>query len=260
MSTATANAADRASDIEARLKTIYATSEIVVPGKPTQKLVNHMTPAQGLMLRDLVRKAGAKRTLEIGMGTGLSGLHICWGLALVGDGGQHLAIDPFQDKDYWQSRGLALRDDAGLTDMFHWTGEFDDIALPRLLQEEQKFDFILIDGDHRFEATMLDFYYCDKLLRVGGIMVIDDTDWPSVWRVVNFAQRHRNYEWVTSIKADIGPWTRPWGWKLRFKRVQQFRKLGWPVKEALFRPRHQSVALKKVAENDRPEDFWASIE
>jgi len=216
------------------------------------------------LLRDLVVKANAKRTLEIGMGTGLSGLHICWGLARAaakhGELGRHLAIDPFQDGDYWQSRGLGLRDDVGLHDIFEWTGEFDDVALPHLYKAGEKFDFIFIDGDHRFEAAMLDFYYCDKMLPVGGIMVIDDTDWPSVWRVVNFARRHRSYEWIGQIKADIGPLTRPWGWTLRWRRVQQFRKQGWPIREALFRPRYQCVALKKLAENDRPEDFWASLE
>ena len=132
--------------------------------------------------------------------------------------------------------------------------------MPRLYKAGEKYDFIFIDGDHRFEAAMLDFYYCDKMLPVGGIMVIDDTDWPSVWRVVNFARRHRNYEWVGEIQAAIGPWTRPWGWKLRWKRMQQFKSQGWPVSEALFRKRYQCVALKKVAENNRPEDFWASIE
>ena len=260
-----ASAADVAARIGQRLDGIFKSGEIVVPGKPTQKLVNHVTRTQGNLLRDLVVKADAKRTLEIGMGTGLSGLHICWGLAKVAeqnghDVGKHLAVDPFQDKDYWQSRGLALRDDVGLRDIFEWTGEFDDIALPRLYKAGESFDFIFIDGDHRFEAAMLDFYYCDKMLPVGGVMVIDDTDWPSVWRVVNFARRHRSYEWVGEIKADIGPLTRPWGWKLRWRRVQQFRSQGWPVREALFRPRYQCVALKKVAENDRPEDFWAPLE
>jgi hypothetical protein len=196
------------------------------------------------------------------MGTGLSGLHICWGLArAAGDGplGRHLAIDPFQTGAFWQGRGLALRDQAGCRDIFQWRGERDDKVLPELLANSEQLQFALIDGDHRFEAAMLDFYYLDKLLPVGGVCVFDDTDWPSVWRVVQFARTHRHYQWLDAVPIDQGPLTRPWGWKLRLRRWQTFRRQNWPLLEAIRRKPYQFVALRKTAEDDRPEHFWTGL-
>jgi hypothetical protein len=271
---------ERQRRIEQAIEQVYATRQIDpgVSGRLPYRLVHNVNPDEGRMLRDLVAQVRPRRTLEIGMGTGLSGLHLCWGLlraapapgtnsgAALGNGaadaplGRHTAIDPFQKGEFWQGIGLALRDQAGATDMFEWIGERDDVVLPRMLAAGEKIEFALIDGDHRFEAAMLDFYYIDKLLPVGGMCVIDDTDWPSVWRVVQFALRHRNYEWVDAVPIDQGPLTRPWGWKLRFRRWGTFRRQGWPLREALRRKPYQFVALRKTAEDHRPEHFWKNLE
>ncbi len=258
--------------IAATIAEVQRTSTINVPGHPPFKLQHHVAPSEGELLRDLVAQCGAKRTLEIGMGTGLSGLYICWGLirahmknpaAANAAGGtpiKHTAIDPFQAGDFWQSRGLALRDHAGATPLFDWIGQPDDLALPKLLEQGTQLDFALIDGDHRFEAAMIDFYYIDKMLRVGGICAIDDTDWPSVWRVAQFAMLHRDYQWVQGVPIDLGPITRPWGWKLRASRLRTYARQGWSRWEALRRKPYQFVALRKTREQPKAEEFWANLE
>jgi len=254
------------------IKQVFETGHIERPGQPAWKINHNVNPDEGRMLRDVVADLKPDRCVEIGMGTGLSGLHICWGLARAwgesverggespSDGWRHLAIDPFQKGDFWQGVGLALRDQAGCENLFSWTGERNDQALPRLLAEDKKIQFALIDGNHRFEAALIDFYYIDKLLSVGGVCAIDDTDWPSVWRVVQFALRHRYYEWVDAVPIDQGPLTRPWGWKLRAKHLQTFWRQKWSLTEALRRKPYQFVVLRKTAEDDRPEHFWESLE
>ncbi len=250
--------------IAGAIQEVQRTSTINVPGHPPYKLQHHVNPSEGELLRDLVAGCGARRTLEIGMGTGLSGLYICWGLAHAnatkGQSAKHVAIDPFQDGDFWKGRGLALRDHVGATPVFDWMGQSDDIALPNLLSQGTQLDFALIDGDHRFEAAMIDFYYIDKMLRVGGICAIDDTDWPSVWRVVQFAVLHRDYEWVKAVPIDLGPITRPWGWRLRASRLRTFARQGWSRWEALRRKPYQFVALRKTREQPKDEQFWANLE
>lgn len=258
-----ADAAALEARIEATIQRVYDTRRIERDGAEPFELKHNVNPDEGRMLRDLVQRQNPRRTIEIGMGTGLSGLHICWGLVRAGGdlaAKKHTAVDPFQDGEFWQGVGLALRDQAGCGDLFEWVGQRDDIYLPQLFSEGQTIDFALIDGDHRFEAAMLDFYYVDKLLPVGGMCVIDDTDWPSVWRIVQFALRHRNYEWVDAVPIDQGPITRPWGWKLRSRRWETFRKQGWPLLEALRRRPYQFVALRKVREDHRPEHFWENFE
>src|SRR6185503_13112859 len=51
-------------------------------------------------------------------------------------------------------------------------------ALPGL--ERHDLDLVLIDGRHGFPAPMLDWYYTASMLRVGGLLVLDDTQ---LWTV-----------------------------------------------------------------------------
>jgi predicted O-methyltransferase YrrM len=45
-------------------------------------------------------------------------------------------------------------------------------VLPTLVKK--KYDFIFIDGWHTFDYTLLDFFYSSLILKIGGIIVIDD--------------------------------------------------------------------------------------
>src|SRR6185503_8457497 len=51
-------------------------------------------------------------------------------------------------------------------------------ALPGL--ERHDLDLVLIDGRHGFPAPMLDWYYTAPMLRIGGLLVLDDTQ---LWTV-----------------------------------------------------------------------------
>ena len=47
------------------------------------------------------------------------------------------------------------------------------------------FDFIYIDGDHSYEQVVKDLNNSFKVLKVGGIILLDDYGWESVRRAVN---------------------------------------------------------------------------
>jgi hypothetical protein len=45
-----------------------------------------------------------------------------------------------------------------------------------------------IDGWHTFEQTLIDIYFANRLVKVGGYVIVDDVSWPSMSKAVsNFA-------------------------------------------------------------------------
>jgi len=69
-------------------------------------------------------------------------------------------------------------------------------ALPRLCAEGERFDFVFIDGRHLFDCVLVDFFYVDRLLEVGGYVALDDLWMPAVRKVKSFILRNRSYELV----------------------------------------------------------------
>jgi hypothetical protein len=60
-------------------------------------------------------------------------------------------------------------------------------------------DLAYIDGFHSYEYALLDLFYIDRMLRVGGVVGFNDCDWPAVIPTLHFVQKHRHYEAV-----DVG--------------------------------------------------------
>lgn len=148
----------------------------------------------GMFLGETVQKYHLKNTLEIGMAYGLSSLFICQAHQNVGSG-QHIAIDPFQVKK-WKSIGLLNIKRAGLEQKLKFFEDGSEKILPQLHLQNEKIDFAFIDGSHLFDYTLVEFFYLDRLLNVGGYIVFDDIWMPSIRKVVSFVLRNRNYELI----------------------------------------------------------------
>jgi len=68
------------------------------------------------------------------------------------------------------------------------------LMLPGLLERGVKLDLAFIDGWHTFDYTLLDFFYIDKMLRPGGVVLLHDQSWPSKQKVIRFIMTHRRYK------------------------------------------------------------------
>ena len=142
--------------------------------------------AEGEALRDWVLRERATRTIEVGLGYGISALHICEGL--LGNSGptaRHVVIDPYQATRF-SDLGLQFLDEAGVREMVEHHAEKSEIVLPRFVDEARSFDLAFVDGNHRFDGVFVDLFYLGRLVRKGGIVFLDDYQLPGVARAVSF--------------------------------------------------------------------------
>ncbi len=205
----------------------------------------------GMIFKELIQKNHLERTLEIGMAYGLSTMFICQSHHDKGSG-SHIAIDPFQST-MWKSIGMLNIKRAGLSEKLQLFEAFSYEVLPQLLAEGKKIDFAFIDGSHQFDYTLVDFFYVDKLLEVGGYVVFDDIWMPGIRKVLYFILKNRGYEIVVN-HSDIS-------WKKRVERTAR-RWIQNPLERdhngIRFLPLNICV-LKKISEDNRPWDFYRSF-
>jgi predicted O-methyltransferase YrrM len=155
-----------------------------------------VTPGRGKFVGDLVRQLKPDATLEIGMCWGLSTLHILE--AMVENGGvrqPHIVIDPFQ-KTYTHNGALRVLREAGADQFVEHHAELSQIFLPKLVEQGRHFDFVFIDGSHRFEAVLMDVAFVHWLLPPGGVMAVDDTELDAVHLACRFAETNWGYTYI----------------------------------------------------------------
>lgn len=138
-------------------------------------------------LQRLVERRKPERALEIGMAYGVASL------AILGAGARRLtSIDPFQSAD-WEGVGRHGVERAGFAERHTLIEQPDHLALPQLVQGGERVQLAYIDGWHTFDHTLLDFFYVDKLLDVGGVVAFNDCSLRAVHRVTRFVTTHRHY-------------------------------------------------------------------
>ena len=130
-----------------------------------------IAPEQGQFMAFLIKLIGAKKTLELGVFTGYSSLVVA--LALP-ENGEIIACDVDEEytqiaRTYWEKAGVSHKIKLHLAPAV--------LTLENLLAkgEENSFDFAFIDAD----KSNYDTYYEQalKLVRVGGIIAIDNVLW-----------------------------------------------------------------------------------
>lgn len=166
-----------------------------------------VSAAEGEALRDVVLREGATRTIEVGLGYGISTLHVCEGLLInAGSAARHVAIDPYQAARF-ANCGLQFLDEAGVAGIVEHHAEESKITLPRLLGEGRSFDLAFVDGNHRFDGVFVDLFYLGCLVRPGGIVFLDDYQLPGIARAASFFLK--NLDWAleeVSAADDFHQW------------------------------------------------------
>lgn len=165
-----------------------------------------ISPKQGMWLYDLCLSTRPEATLEIGMAYGFSSLFFLAAIA-KNRHGQHTAIDPFQ-KSQWHGIGITLANEHSPTlagrRAFHFIEERSDRAATDLAREKQYFDIVFVDGGHRYDDVLVDFYLYAQLIANGGYIIFDDMWMSSVMTVVEFIRTNRHdFREVVSPVANV---------------------------------------------------------
>jgi len=173
------------------------------------------------ILKDYIKKYNCKKILEVGMADGMSSIAILEALSeatLVNGEGTLTSIDPYQSS-YWSNNGLQNIKNLKLDKNHIFIEKFDYIALPELLSKGEKYDLIFIDGSHIFDNVIHNNFYCDMLLKVGGILINDDMWMPSIKKAFNYIKN--NYTHLEVIDDT------PQRFTPIFKKTKHREYLGW---------------------------------
>jgi predicted O-methyltransferase YrrM len=201
----------RRSELQEFLERAYQRGSVPdASGEPVDLAPHSIEANLGAALRDLAIAEGAERTIEVGLALGMSALFLSQ--AVLERGGRHIAIDPFQQES-WNGAGLRTLREAGVGDVVQVIQEESQLALPRLVADGRQFDFAFVDGDHRFEGVFLDLYFMTRLVKPGGLVVVDDMWLPSVRTAVAYLEKN--------LAVTLQPAALPNGFRWRRRRLSR---------------------------------------
>ena len=188
------------------LEEILRTEVVATESGGRLRVRSHIPREEGIFLQEIVANLRPEVSLEVGLAYGVSALFICEELAkqpaarhIVIDPHQFRVSDPHKDHDVYAGAGLYNLKKAGYERIVEFHDGSSEIVLPQLASQRVSVDFAFIDGWHTFDSTLVDFFYVDRLLRPGGIVVLDDTDFPSVWKACRFLVTNRAYKVVRAL-------------------------------------------------------------
>lgn len=229
----------------------------------TYDLHSEISKAEGEFLYSTILNNEIERSIEIGCAFGISSLYICSALSQK-KSQHHVIIDPYQSCQ-WHGIGVYNLKKAGFS-FFELIEKPSEIALPELLQKQETFDFAFIDGWHTFDHALVDFFYVNRLLKVQGVVVFDDVDYPALKKLIRYISNYPCYEIISSLYCY------PSGHRMRDKIAMGFSSLCkfLPKRYArrlfndtVFRPNFpldlntSMIALRKINQDERSWDWYA---
>jgi predicted O-methyltransferase YrrM len=182
--------------------------------------------ATGRLVREAVAAVRPETAIEVGLAFGVSALHILDAMESAG-AGRLVGMDPAQHDAVWQGGGLENIRRAGLQGRYEFHEESSQVLLPRLAASGLRVQLAFIDGWHTFDHTLVDFFYADRMLDAGGVVLLDDVGYPAIRRACHFIVTNRDYEFFGCVpRAAAG------GARAAAKRAAQ-RLLGPVVRDDL---------------------------
>lgn len=207
--------------------------------------------------------------LEIGCAMGISSLVIEAALKARGNTiSHHLIIDPFQNSQ-WKNIGVEHLRLAGFSN-YELLPLKSEIALPDIMQREDRYDFIFQDGMHTLDHCLLEFHYLDRILKIGGLLIYDDIDNISMNRFIRYISLYPHWEIVSCAGKPSWPRSRYLLNLFRrslspFLKVIPRRIAIELLSDTILRPdehlglNSSMIALRKIGNDERPDAYRSII-
>ena len=169
-------------------------SAVFTPDGEYRRLASHTKEPEHMEIRKWLTATNAKDTLEVGFAYGTSALVFAEHHQRMKNAGlRHTIIDPNQfgkAKGSWEGIGAENLKRVGFIKGRNWRliEKSSTYALPPL-ESRLKLDLALIDGYHLFDYTLMDVFFCLQMLRVGGILIVDDKRMKAITAVAKYVKR-----------------------------------------------------------------------
>ena len=176
------------------LGSILTTRRVVHADGMSSQLHSETSGEECSAMYQFLKENPPECAIEIGMAYGVSSLAILTALE-ENNRGNLISVDPYPSGfDHVRLSALLAIDNAGLSHRHTHVHAASELALPQLINDGVRPDFVYIDGHHGFDHAFIDFFFADKMLPIGGTITFDDSQWRSVHRVIRYLLKHRHYE------------------------------------------------------------------
>jgi predicted O-methyltransferase YrrM len=237
------------------LETVFETRTFLTKENMSINIHSETGKEQCKFLQRIISENKFSKSIEIGFAYGISALAIAE--EIVKNNGRHIIIDKFENT-VWNGVGLDLICQAGYSQNIDFLEEFSYVALPKLLEEGRTFDFAYIDSTKQLDWLLVDFFFLDKLLEKGGIIVFDDVTFPGIRKLLRYIAQFPDYKVYDTFPENR---TNIYNGKLNTPLIKKIPKIKNLISPNLLLTDYDlginshCVALKKINEDSRNWDW-----
>jgi len=177
------------------LENIFETNTIEVDDLGERiPLHSNTSLEQGIFLQKIFDAIKPKKSIEIGFAYGISTMFILEKHRESGSPEKaHMVIEP---DGSWGNAAIHNIQKEGLIEYLEVRKDVSDKVLPQLYHENYRIQYAYVDTLKQFDVVMQDFYFINKMLDVGGVIILDDCGggYPGIQRVARFINSLPHYK------------------------------------------------------------------
>ena len=140
------------------------------------------------LLVSVYKAVKPRRSIEWGLGTGISAVALGKARQELGLPGRHIALDPLQAD--FENCGLTCIEETGAVDCVDFQPVTSEEYLVQARQRGESFDFVFIDGAHNVGQKLTDACLTSGVLSPGAIVCFHDSFFVSTSLALSYLVEH----------------------------------------------------------------------